>query len=247
MDGAEESAAEATSAEAAKQHGEVDRERDRVAEGLHDLRTPLATVRGSLETLRTAGPDLPGSVRDELLALALRNAIRLGSRLDTLADLERMHDPRTWLRPQARPLGDLVRRATDEWAGLLVEHVLQVEVPDDLHVDVAADALVHVLTTLVDNATRHSPQGTTVRVVATRIGDLARLDVSDDGPGISPEQLPGVLAALHGDAPLTEPAGSLGLGVVRRFVEVSGGSVRVIARAGEGTTVTFTLPLADEF
>ncbi len=245
VEGAAEGGAEGTAqAAAATRRDERATDRRRIAEGLHELRTPLATIRGSLETLRTAGSDLPASIRDDLLALALRNAIRLGSRLDTLADAERMHEPATWLRPVRHSLAQIVQRTTSDCADLLAEHALVVDVPDDLQVSVDAEALVHVLSTLLDNATRHSPPGTTVRVGATRLADLARVEVRDDGPGISPEQLPQVFAALHGDSGPVDPVASLGLGVVRRFVEASGGAVHLRVRPDEGTTVRFTLPLA---
>lgn len=211
-----------------------------LAAAIHELRTPLATVRGFLETLHRRGPDLDDATRTHITEVAHRNAVVLGHRIDTLLQFERLaQDPH--LTPVAAPLAPAVARIVEDSAGVLAEHVVRVDVAPEVHAVFDPDALAHVLSNLLRNAADHSPAGSAITVSAAVGDEDVHVAVVDRGDGIAADDLPHVFDAFYrGD---TRPGGGTGLGlaVVRRYVDLWGGTLEVASTLGIGTTVWFTL------
>jgi len=212
----------------------------------HDLRTPLTIIRGYAEALDS------GDVSDEDLA---RVATVLHTQTDRLSRLvedvmlvARLEAREFSLRPEPVDLTAHVeeivagyRRRTDE---------ARVELQADLRatgvVEIDPDRLAQILTNLLDNALRYTPERGTVRVGLSRSeeGEVT-LQVADSGPGIEPEDLPHVFERLYvaGRYRPIRPEGSgLGLAIVKELVDAMGGRVTVDSEPGRGTTIVVTLP-----
>jgi signal transduction histidine kinase len=205
-------------------------ERDRrflVTAIAHDLRTPLFTLRGSLEALERG----------------IGDARYLGLAQDRAADLDRLVDDlfrfsRLELVPDFAEVdvGALVRRAADTVAGTVEVSAEPATVRGD------PEALLRVLTNLLENAVRH---GTHVAVSAARANGTVTVDVVDDGPGFAADDLPHVFEPLfRGDRARGGPHAGLGLAIARRLVRAHGGEVRAANDPRGGARLTVELPAA---
>lgn len=222
--------------------------RELVANVSHDLRSPLAALRGSLETIEMGG--LAPADRDAHVTGALRAAERLSALVDDLFDLSRFDaaEIRPTLEPTALPelVADAaaVHHARADAAGV----TLRVRAADGLPL-VRADAglVERAVANLVDNALRHTPSGGAVYVDVSRAdGGALAVAVRDTGPGLAPEVLPRVFDRfVRGDASRRADGGAgLGLAIVRHIAELHGGRVRAESVLGAGATFTITLPIA---
>lgn len=224
----------------ADREGTVERQRREIAAAVHELRTPLATIHGFLETLARRGDQLDDETREHIIEVALRNAVLLGQRIDTLLEYERFAVGEVQVSLARRSLRRSVHRIVEDCAGLLLDHQVEVEVPAHIEVEVDETALAHVLGNLLGNAAKHSPAGTTVTVRAVDSHYAVCLQVIDEGHGIDPEDLPNVFEAFYRGRDRPRGAG-LGLSVARHYVELWGGHLAIDSVVGEGTVVTFSL------
>lgn len=220
--------------------------RDFVANVSHELRTPVTAIRSAAETLDTALEKDPEAAR-RFVEIIDRNAERLRELVEDLLDLSRI-ESQTYklafasleLESIATHVIDLFRERADKKRIRLVSD-LPAALPK---VCVDPKALDHVLTNLIDNAVKYCPTGTTVTVSALAEGDLVRVTVADDGPGIEPRHLPRLFERFYRvDAGRSRELGGTGLGlsIVKHLVEAMGGSARVESTLGSGTQFSFTL------
>lgn len=220
--------------------GQVDRGRPGLATAVHELRTPLATVLGFLQTLVERGGELDPRLREQITRIACRNAQVLQHRIDALLAHELdTADPDLRLVPGR--LRDVVARIVEDCAGVLGDHTVHLDVDPELWAAVDTDALSHVLANLLVNAARHSPPGSAIAVRATGEDDDVRLEVADDGEGIAPVDLPHVFEEFYRGGDRSGDGTGLGLSVVRRYVTAWGGEVELESALGAGTRVHFTL------
>ncbi len=224
--------------------------RELVTNVSHDLRTPLAALRGSLETLSLKADALAPEERDAFLATAQAQSERLGRLIDQLFELSLLDGEAVPAEAEDFPLQELVHDALQkerpraEAAGLRLE----LEVDDALpFVRGSLGLLERALSNLLDNALRHTPPGGTVRVeLAQRADGAVRLCVCDTGEGIAPEHLQRIFERFYQVPRLTPGHGGAGLGlaITRRIVELHGGTLRVRSEPGRGSRFWFDLPPA---
>ncbi|HVU61053.1 MAG TPA: ATP-binding protein [Mycobacteriales bacterium] len=208
----------------------------------HDLRTPLASVKASVSSLRQT--DVTWSPRDEaeLLATIEESADRLDALIANLLDMSRVHTGS--LQPLLRPI------SIDEIAPLAVHGLdaaqVEFDIPDDLPL-VATDPglLERAVANLVGNAVRYCPPGQPARLVARRDRDWVSLDIVDHGPGVPDAMKSRMFEPFQqlGDQRNTEGVG-LGLAVARGFVEAMGGTLQALDTPGGGLTMRLTLRIA---
>jgi signal transduction histidine kinase len=206
----------------------------------HDLRTPLFTLRGSLEALERGVGDAGYLDRAQAKAAHLD---RLVSDLFTFSRLEYARDAIVF---EEVDVGALARRAVEDAEPIAAARgcALQVRrVESGLTVRGDADALLRVLTNLLDNAIRHG-RGRVV-LGAHRENGAVRLEVADDGPGFAPDDLDHVFEPLfrsdRARAPQTGGTG-LGLAIARRLARAHGGDIEAANDPGGGARATLTLP-----
>lgn len=214
----------------------------------HDLRTPLATVIGSISALAEDTGALSRADRSELAGTALDEARRLDRYVQNLLDMTRLGHGALKPRRAAVDLAEIIGRVRADLARSLAGHRLDIDVPRDLPMlDVDPVLIGQALTNVVENAAKYAPAGTAITIAARVDGREAEVRVSDEGPGIPSADREKVFDLFHrvteGDG---RPAGTgLGLAIVRGLVEAHGGSARASEGPNQrGATIALRLPLA---
>jgi two-component system phosphate regulon sensor histidine kinase PhoR len=220
--------------------------RDFVANVSHELRTPLTSIRGYVEAL--SEDDLGTADRQRFLEIVARQTLRMERLVKDLLRLARLDAGQETLEVAPCDVRGLTQNVIADLATTLDEHAQHVEV------DVAADAatirgdaakLHDVLRNLVANSATYAPERTTIEVEASRVGPRVAITVSDEGPGIPPEDLSRVFERFYrvDKSRARDPGGTgLGLSIVKHLVELHGGEVRAENRPGGGARFTITLP-----
>lgn len=222
---------------------------DFVANASHELRTPLATLTGFIETLQgPAAEDEPA--RQRFLAIMAQEADRMRRLIDDLMSLSRIELDK-FVRPtQSLDLKGIVAEVGRTLAMRLEadQRRLLIEEPDTLPRVIAdRDQVLQVLHNLISNALKYGRTGTPIRVILGVTDDAVRLTVADEGEGIAPEHLPRLTERFYRvDSQRSRTLGGTGLGlaIVKHIVERHRGRLEIESKPGEGTRVSFTVPLA---
>ncbi|HSU12492.1 GAF domain-containing sensor histidine kinase [Longimicrobium sp.] len=215
----------------------------------HDLRSPLTGITLAAETLLRAksagGEQGPEAM---LLGSICNAAERMREMVNDLLDASRVDGGAIPIAPREVELGALLRDAADAQRLQAADRGIALSVEEFPACTVAADArrVAQVFQNLVGNALAHTPGGGRVTLSAAIRGGEVRVSVRDTGRGIAAADLPRVFERFWRAADARGKGAGLGLSIVRGIVEAHGGTVRADSTVGEGTTMTFTLPLAEE-
>jgi two-component system sensor histidine kinase KdpD len=209
----------------------------------HDLRTPLASIKASISTLRQTGVELSDEDEAALLATTEESADRLNDLIGNLLDMSRL---------AAGSLEPFLRPASVDEVAPLARHEaesssnVRLVVPDELPlVRTDPGLLERVLANLFANAIAHSPPGRPPVMTASQAGDLVRLDVIDYGTGVSDELKPLMFEPFERLGERNGGTGvGLGLAVAKGFLSAMGGTVTPLDTPGGGLTMRITLPVA---
>jgi two-component system sensor histidine kinase KdpD len=233
----------AAEAEAARPIAEADRMRTALLAAVsHDLRTPLASAKAAVTSLRSADVQWDAQDRDDLLATADESLDRLTHLVDNLLDMSRLQAGALAVFPRPAGLDEVVARALDDLGD--VGHTVAVEIPDALPaVRVDPGILERVIVNLTQNALRYSPAGQPPLLIASSLGDVVELRVVDRGPGIPKSQRDRIFVPFQrlGDTDNTTGVG-LGLALSRGLTEAMGGTLEPEETPGGGMTMTLSLP-----
>jgi two-component system, OmpR family, sensor histidine kinase KdpD len=216
----------------------------------HDLRTPLASILGTVSSLRTYPEKYGTAEREELLATLQDEAERLNRFVANLLDMTRLESGAIDLKPELLDVGEIIGTALQRAAGVLAAHHVEVAVPQGLPM-LRLDAVLfeQVLFNLLDNAAKYSPPGSRIDVRATRYGELVEIEVVDEGPGIPPDDLERIFDKFYRvQAQDRRRAGTgLGLAICRGFVEALGGWIVARNRRDRsGAVLTIRMPIVPE-
>lgn len=219
---------------------------DLLANVSHELRTPLTAVKGLVETLRDGAAEDP-AVRDQFLALIEQQADRLARLVNDLLTLSRADADALTLQRQAVDLVVLARLCANQFAARAAAQQVTVAVAGAaIQVSLDPDRIQQVLINLLDNAIRVSPHGGVVSVYVTPLAGTVKVSVSDQGPGIAPDEQARVFERFYrGDKSRTrqgDGGAGLGLSIAEALVRAHGGQIGLDSQPGQGTTVWFTLP-----
>lgn len=215
------------------------RQREFVADASHELRTPLTSVLANLDFLAET---LDGEQGDAARS-ALRSSQRMRRLVQDLLLLARA-DARRAAPHEPLDVGQVVVEAAAELEPVTDGHDLTVDAPHVI-VDGARDELHRVALNLMENAIKHTPEGTHVRASVTQQNGHVLLSVEDDGPGIAPELRDRVFERFVRGAGDRGGSFGLGLAIVRAVAESHGGTVDLAEpQVGRGTRFVVTLPSA---
>ncbi|MGI5150509.1 DUF4118 domain-containing protein [Plantactinospora sp. CA-294935] len=237
----------AEEAAAARPIAEADRLRTALLAAVsHDLRTPLASAKAAVTSLRSADVEFDAGDREELLATAEESLDLLTRLVANLLDMSRLQAGALGLRPALLGLEDVVPSALDE----LGEPARRVRVSLPAHLPaVRSDPglLERVLVNLVANALRFSPADRPPAITASEHGGFVELRVVDQGPGLPREQWERAFLPFQRQGDRGNHAGiGLGLALSRGLAEAMGGSLEPEETPGGGLTMVLRLPVADE-
>jgi two-component system phosphate regulon sensor histidine kinase PhoR len=225
---------------------------DFVANASHELKTPLAVIKSSVEALIDGAAEDPEACAG-FLAQVAKEADRLADLIKDMLSLSKIESGTLALEPRAVPLGqainDCVERhhpRADDKTITMVEKP-PTDVPAEVPVWADADALRQIMDNLVDNAIKYTPNGGRITVRWGATADTVSFEVEDTGVGIPDADVNRVFERFYRvDKARDRAAGSTGLGlsIVKHLVQAMRGSVRVNSKLGKGTTFRVTLPRA---
>lgn len=210
---------------------------------VQELRTPLTSVHGFLETLLLHGEELEPALAERMLSIAYRNSALLSQRVAEIIELQRIWDGAVRLDAQPVDLLASLREFVQDREGMLASHELVSDVDEGVKVWADPQALRHVFSNVIGDAVRHSRPGSTISIIGLEQDDQVMVLVSDGGDTIDPEDLPTVFIPEYHGHPARRGCG-IGLAVAYEYVTALGGEINVRSEAGHGTTVWFHLPRA---
>ena len=212
----------------------------------HELRQPLAAIKGSATTLMEDAAALDLAEMREFHRIIVEQANHMRGLIGDLLDAGRIDSGTLSVAPEPSEVAELVERARNTFVGGGGRHGIVVDLPVDLpRALVDRRRIVQVLNNLFANAARHAPESSPIRVSAVHKGSHVAVAVSDEGRGVAPELLPRLFDKHAGQG--SKAGYGLGLAICKGLVEAHGGRIRAeSAGPGLGTTVTFTLPVAGE-
>jgi two-component system, OmpR family, sensor kinase len=222
-----------------------------IANASHELRTPIFSLGGFMELLQDE--ELDEETREEFLTTMRQQVDRLQKLTTDLLDLSRLDAGSLELELEPVPLRTLANQVAGEFAAAAARKDAVIEVVDrEAEIDVEAicdpERVAQIVRVLVDNALVHTPDGTTVSIVARARRDpgaapTAELLISDDGPGIRRRELVHVFERFHTSD--SGPGSGLGLAIAQELAHRMNGTLEVESRPGT-TVFTLVLPLAPE-
>jgi two-component system, OmpR family, sensor histidine kinase KdpD len=230
-------------AEAARPIAAADRMRTALLAAVsHDLRTPLASAKAAVSSLRSQDIELTAEDRDELLATADESLDRLTHLVDNLLDMSRLQAGAMPVFPRPADLEEIIARSLDD-IGPQARAVI-VDIPHELpEVMVDPAILERVIVNLTANALRYSPAAAPPLLTASTLADRVELRVVDRGPGIPEGHRDRMFVPFQrlGDTDNTTGVG-LGLALARGLAEAMGGTLEPEDTPGGGLTMTVSLP-----
>lgn len=221
---------------------------DFIANVSHELRTPISMLQGYSEAIIDDIAETKEE-KKEMARIIYDESLRMGRLVNELLDLARMEAGHINLQYETVQLGSYIKRITAKFSGLAKEKSISIHTilqDDERQWTLDADRIEQVLTNLIDNAIRHTPDNGEVNVIQSidRSGKLM-IQVQDSGIGIESEDLPFVFERFYkADKARTRGRSGTGLGlaIAHNIVKAHNGGISVISKKSEGTTFTFIIP-----
>ena len=226
--------------------------RDFVANVSHELRTPVSIIKGFSETLIDDYKSLSEKQKKNFLLKIHRNSQRLNSLVEDLLSLARLDALDVTLDKQTLDLSDLINQIGEDFKSRLEKNTprLSIDLPKaPLLISGDSEKLISVFENLIENATVHAENLTTIEVQAKLdpTGKSVICKIEDDGQGIPEEELDRLFERFYRlDKGRSRERGGTGLGlsIVREIIEAHGGDIVVQSKLGEGSVFSFRLPTA---
>ena len=216
----------------------------------HDLRTPLASILGTVSSLRSFPEKYGTTEREELLATLQEEAERLNRFVANLLDMTRLESGAIELKVELIDVAEIVGAALQRAGNVVAGHRVEVDIEAGLPM-LRLDAVLfeQVLFNLLDNAAKYSPAGSRIDVRAKRDGEFVKIEIVDEGPGIPPADFERIFDKFYRvQAQDRRRAGTgLGLAICRGFVEALGGWIVARNRRDRsGAVLTIRMPVVPE-
>jgi signal transduction histidine kinase len=225
--------------------------RDLIANISHDLRSPLASIRGYLETIVMKFDDLSKAELREYVKTGLDNTEKLNRLVSELLELSKLDANQVELHPEQFSLTDLVLDIVQQYAPTAVaaDIKLSADCPERASLAYGDIGLVErAISNLIDNAIKYTPAGGTVTVVPRWNDAFVELRVSDTGRGIDQEDLPHIFDRFYRvekSRGLDGGGAGLGLAITKKIVELHDSTLSVHSKLNAGTTFSFLLPSSE--
>ena len=209
----------------------------------HEFKTPLAAIEGYATLLQKK--DLPEDKKEEYTDKILSSTQRLSALSGNILLLSRIENRELDIRRDAFSLDEQIREALlfteQSWSAKNIELDLDLE---ECEFNGSQDLLGHVWRNLIDNAIRFSPDGGTISIRLHKDENAVRVTVTDQGPGIAPEDQARIFEKFYqADRSRSAQGNGLGLALVRRITDLHHGTVELQSEPGHGASFTVTLPI----
>ena len=213
----------------------------------HDLRTPLAVMAGAGSTLAQHGAALDEHTRTTLARTIETRAREMSELISNVLDLTRFESGTPALRRNWESIDDLAAVALERLKDRLVDHSVDLRLPDDLPpIFVDASLVVQLITNLLDNFAKYTPAGSRAAMTAIPEGAYLRVVLDDDGPGLPPGDPTRLFDKFQrGDGEGVIAGVGLGLAICRAIVQAQGGKISATAGPEGGARFEFTLPITE--
>ncbi len=215
----------------------------------HELRTPIAALTASLDLLHQDAATMPRDELERMLGTLRRSGLRLEHLVENLLDAGSIEAGTFQLRTAATTIRQALREAL-EFVQPLMDSRSQRLVP---RIAAGADRVIadprrtaQVLSNLIANASKYSPESTSITVTTAAVEGSIEVTVTDEGPGIPEDERARLFQPFFRSREVREAAGGVGLGltICRAIVQGQGGDIRIESARGRGTSVHFTIPKA---
>jgi two-component system phosphate regulon sensor histidine kinase PhoR len=223
--------------------------KDFVANVSHELRTPISSIKGYAETLLDGKVDNEKNVK-EFMNIIYQDSNRLARLIDDLLDLSKIESGKMNMELEPLDIRPVAERSLDVLEKLAKDRTITVrlDIPANLpRVTGDHTRLLQVFLNLLDNAIKYTPAGGTVNLKAHSKDGMVQVDISDTGIGISEKNLPRIFERFYRvDKARSRELGGTGLGlsIVKHIVQAHNGQVWVQSTLGQGSTFSFTIPIA---
>ncbi len=211
----------------------------------HDLRTPLVSIMGVLDTLLHDFSSLDRQTREELLATAYEDSDHLNRLVSNLLDMTRLEAKALKIHIEPCELRDVIGSSLQSLKDEIEKRKININIPDDLpEVPMDFVLMMRVLINLVDNAIKYSQAEAPIEISAEALGDKIKIDVKDNGIGIPKDDLTRVFDKFYRAVKPRQITGTgLGLSICKGIVEVHRGEIFAKNNPDKGVTVSIILPL----
>lgn len=222
--------------------------RDLVANVSHDLRNPLSSIQGYMETIQLKGDDLSREDLQNYLEPVLANTKKLKRLIDDLFDLSKLDAENVTPNLEYISLAELVQDLVHQFTPIAEQNKIRINTiyPENPHAQIYADIglLDRALSNLIHNAIQHTPQGGTVTIRSIQNGKDISLEISDSGEGIPETDLPHIFDRFYQvDKSRSNSRGAgLGLSIAQKILELHGAKITVQSLLNKGTTFKIVMP-----
>ena len=223
--------------------------RELVANVSHDLRTPLATIQGYIETIMIKSENISENDRKNYMQIILKSTERLKKLVEELFELSKLEARETKPKPEPFSIGELVQdiqqknSIISESKNINIKLEFSYELPF-VYADIAM--MEKVLQNLLDNAIKFTPVGGEITVSLKEIKESILIKIKDNGPGIKPEELKYIFDRYHKISRTGNKENEglgLGLAIVKKILEVHGIEIKVESSKDSGTVFSFNIPI----
>lgn len=214
----------------------------------HELKTPVALIKGYVSTLRREDAVWDREIVQDSLAVIEEEADRLTELIENLLDATRLQAGVLAINSADVDIAALARRIAERFKTQTSRHTIEVNIPENFPIVLGdEDRLAQVLSNLISNAIKYSPNGGKIRISGKALPEQVVICVSDQGAGIAATDIPFVFERFYRseDASRSTKGAGLGLYLARAVVEAHGGRIWVDSKPGEGARICFSL-LRDE-
>ena len=214
----------------------------------HELRAPLAAIKGSAATVLGSSRVLDRTEMQQFFRIIEVQADHMGSLISDLLDAGRIDSGTLSVDSRPVQVSELVEQARTTFVSGGGRQTIRIDLPLDLpRVMADEQRIVQVLNNLFSNASLYAPESSVIHVSAVRDGVFVAISVTDEGQGVSPEELPYLFRKYTGGGDRPPRGVGLGLAICKGLVEAHGGRIRAEdAGPGQGTRFTFTIPLVED-
>jgi len=214
----------------------------------HDLRTPIASIRGFIETLMIKKDELTDDKKMRYMEIVLKNSDKLKKLVDDLFELSKLEAKQQPLQHEAIQMAEIIQDLADKYRFIAQKKGVSLNTiySKDLPLVYADIALIdRALQNIIDNAIEHCNEGDVVTLELAREDSEVKISISDTGSGISPQELPYIFERYRRSSFLTDikKGSGLGLAIVKRIMELHNITISVNSVLDQGTEFFFRLPI----